>query len=508
VTPPIASSAAAWVAAALTILLLYLLLTDGQRVSWRRAARPFLFALLGGVTVLLLAGAREQRAAATGGDMGAAFRAYTEGMLEAKRSSVRVALGPDLEPRTVRARAIERYRAAVAAAPEAARFRRELAILLAEQGRRQEALREMKRVVGVLRERHLEARAREEEALWPAIYERPVTSKAAPALRARVEKLQLGWFRYLVLAQLNERAGLRGEAKTLRRAAGDEALFQQLVLGGLVLGGLLVGTAGVCLSVYLAFQVLRRRWKLSAGAFEGPAPLLWEGILLFLFLYAAAGLLRPLFLRATGPGTTPEQASALYVALMMAIDLLCLVPLLYVGAQLRRQGLSLAAIGLARATAVKEIGYGLIAYVAILPWLILVANSSEWLGRRFFPEVAPPFHPIQTLTLAASSGWTRLGLFVLLAVGAPLLEEVYFRGMLYGALRRRFGIAVGLIGSGALFSLLHPQLPLGFLPIMFLGVVLAALYEWRRSLLPSIALHALNNSLVFLLLTLLFPPLD
>src|SRR5262249_25370707 len=145
---------------------------------------------------------------------------------------------------------------------------------------------------------------------------------------------------------------------------------------------------------------------------------------------------------------------------------------------------------------------GFVGYVAVLPLVLGSGLLARWLGQRFFPHVAPPFHPIDALTLTAPSGWFRFGLFVVAAVGAPFLEETFFRGMLYGALRRRFGITTGLMASAAVFAGLHPQLPLGFLPIFVLGVALATLYEWRQSLIPGMVLHALNNTVACIVLNL------
>jgi membrane protease YdiL (CAAX protease family) len=139
----------------------------------------------------------------------------------------------------------------------------------------------------------------------------------------------------------------------------------------------------------------------------------------------------------------------------------------------------------------------------------LVIGSAflvSWLGRRFFPQVPPPFHPFLAVSAAAGSGWIRFALLVVAAVLAPILEEFFFRGLLYGALRRRFGISAGIVASAAVFSLLHPQLPLGFLSIFVLGAVFAGLYEWRQSLIPGMVMHALNNGIIWVYLNLLFSP--
>ena len=76
--------------------------------------------------------------------------------------------------------------------------------------------------------------------------------------------------------------------------------------------------------------------------------------------------------------------------------------------------------------------------------------------------------------------------------------------------RRNFLKKVGAAQAGALlsagvFAILHPQLPLGFVPIFLLGAAFAFLYEWRQSLLPGITMHALNNGFIFVLMTALFP---
>ncbi|HLL01618.1 MAG TPA: type II CAAX endopeptidase family protein [Myxococcaceae bacterium] len=85
------------------------------------------------------------------------------------------------------------------------------------------------------------------------------------------------------------------------------------------------------------------------------------------------------------------------------------------------------------------------------------------------------------------------GLFLTAVVGAPLFEELAFRGLLYTSLRIRFGPWFSAVVSAALFTLLHLYSVLGTL-VLFTGAVVSALvYERTRSLLPSIIAHAVNN---------------
>jgi membrane protease YdiL (CAAX protease family) len=462
-----------------------------------------LFSLLGGVIAWALAGQRSPRAAPAAAVPPAAFEAYTQAMLEAKGAVALEASGNRVAADAARARAIRRYRAAVAAAPSAPRFRRELGLFLGATGDRRGALAELRQTAAALDRLGLRARARDEAALWPAIFgDRSPTRSAVPALGARVTALSLGWFRHLALEALYRRAGMREAADTERRAAGREALAQQLAMGALVLALIVASIVGLGIGVVFVAHLARGAWRPVGGPFAGPAYPLWEAFLLYLALFAAPALLPGSLGGRLGTG--PGDAGAA-IARVIAADLLALLPLLYLARVYRRRGLSLEAIGLHAREAIAEVGRGVAGYAAMLPWVIAAALFTQWAGERFFPEVAPPFHPVQALTLGASSPWARVGLFLIVALFAPLWEEIFFRGILQGALRRRFGAVWAVAGSAGLFALLHPQLPLGFVPIFLIGAVLAAFYEWRRSLVPGMVLHAINNGVIFLFLSLLFP---
>jgi membrane protease YdiL (CAAX protease family) len=90
-------------------------------------------------------------------------------------------------------------------------------------------------------------------------------------------------------------------------------------------------------------------------------------------------------------------------------------------------------------------------------------------------------------------------------VFAPMAEEFFFRGFLFGVLRqmrvtvagRNIGTWLAAIIVGILFGLAHAGSALSeyLIPLGFLGFVLCLL-RWRtKSLYPCMALHSLNNSL-------------
>jgi membrane protease YdiL (CAAX protease family) len=79
-------------------------------------------------------------------------------------------------------------------------------------------------------------------------------------------------------------------------------------------------------------------------------------------------------------------------------------------------------------------------------------------------------------------------------VVAPISEEMFFRGLLFGGFFRDFGLVVALLFSGVLFGLVHGQVTL-LVPFSIIGCYLALAYAYTRSLWGSIACHLTFNAL-------------
>jgi membrane protease YdiL (CAAX protease family) len=89
----------------------------------------------------------------------------------------------------------------------------------------------------------------------------------------------------------------------------------------------------------------------------------------------------------------------------------------------------------------------------------------------------------------------------LVIVCAPVAEELLFRGMLFRSLRDRHGFWAGAVVSSLLFGAVHWQgsgtswesSALLASTLAFVGLGLAALYEWRKNILTNMAAHAAFN---------------
>lgn len=98
--------------------------------------------------------------------------------------------------------------------------------------------------------------------------------------------------------------------------------------------------------------------------------------------------------------------------------------------------------------------------------------------------------------------------FFMVVIFAPLTEELIFRGMLARYLFPKQDnskqTALFLLVSSVLFALIHfPGTLQQFLVYVSLGLSLGLAYVSRKGLLYSIALHALNNLIGFLMILML-----
>jgi membrane protease YdiL (CAAX protease family) len=81
---------------------------------------------------------------------------------------------------------------------------------------------------------------------------------------------------------------------------------------------------------------------------------------------------------------------------------------------------------------------------------------------------------------------------LIIALIPAIGEELTFRGVLQQSLTRRMNPHIAIILSAAIFSFIHFQF-YGFLPRMFLGIVLGYMFYISGSLWTSILMHFLNN---------------
>lgn len=100
-------------------------------------------------------------------------------------------------------------------------------------------------------------------------------------------------------------------------------------------------------------------------------------------------------------------------------------------------------------------------------------------------------------TLTALFGHEYFGMLVFVGVVvAPLVEEIFFRGFVFGGLRQKYGWKAATLLSSGLFAIAHLQL-VALIPTFLMGIVLTYLYHRSKSIWPGIILHFIVNSFAF-----------
>lgn len=195
---------------------------------------------------------------------------------------------------------------------------------------------------------------------------------------------------------------------------------------------------------------------------------------------AAAGLVL-----AAGGDHAPDAVGA--GALVVADLVILAVVVLF--ARRGAERLTRATLGVRRTRLWPAVGWMLAIYFGVMAtqalWLVvLAATGASGSGDHH-----------ATTHLA-----TPVALLVLLgaAVTAPIVEEVSFRGYLFPALTRWRGPWLAAVITALLFGAAHALVyPPLLLPLMVaFGFGACLLFWFTGSLLPGIALHALNNALV------------
>lgn len=123
--------------------------------------------------------------------------------------------------------------------------------------------------------------------------------------------------------------------------------------------------------------------------------------------------------------------------------------------------------------------------------VIVIFSLIVWL--------VPSFNADQAQNNALTYGSSGVGLWLSFAAAvivAPVVEELYFRGLILPVLMRRFGTLFAIFLTSLLFALLHFQ-PNVVIYTFILAIILAVVRLRLKSVIPSMLLHALNNLIAF-----------
>jgi len=127
----------------------------------------------------------------------------------------------------------------------------------------------------------------------------------------------------------------------------------------------------------------------------------------------------------------------------------------------------------------------------LLGFVVVLAYQASGVSNNTINKLG---QPAQTITGLAHGWGGDVVLILVVVVGAPVVEELFFRGLLLRSLQARIGSVGAVLVSGVLFGLAHFE-PLQLPVLALFGVVLGVLALRTGRLGPGICAHAAFNSL-------------
>ncbi|MFA5255824.1 MAG: CPBP family intramembrane glutamic endopeptidase [Candidatus Omnitrophota bacterium] len=277
-----------------------------------------------------------------------------------------------------------------------------------------------------------------------------------------------------------------------RLLAKNEDLF--LIFG--LVSVLIVGVAllGIVIDIVILPMILARRLNIRSLSPPRVKWNIWDVCkvaILFLF-FGHMLILAEAFLSRAFPIFKADNFRMMVNSSIL--DTLAVVFIIYFTVIRYRE--PLAALGVSARNFLKNIFYGVVGYLALVPVLILLLMIIAVIINvtKYVPERQPVVELFMKEKGVAFLTYSSL----FAAIIGPIIEELFFRGFLYGALKKYIGIFWAMTATAALFAALHAHI-VGFFPIMALGILLAYIYEKTGTLVSSVTIHMIHNlSMVFL----------
>lgn len=191
---------------------------------------------------------------------------------------------------------------------------------------------------------------------------------------------------------------------------------------------------------------------------------------------------------------SPVVFNSSAAAVLYGISLLIVIGVPWV---LKKYRVSPELIGLNRLPYWQDIGKALIGVVVYF----VISAVLMYIAMALFSD----FNSTEAQDVGFNDLGTRLDFilaFVTLVVIGPVVEEVLFRGFLFGTLRKIIPVWGAILITSALFAFVHGQWNLA-IDTFAMSVVACFLTLKSRSLWPAIILHMLKNGIAFYVLYIL-----
>lgn len=143
-----------------------------------------------------------------------------------------------------------------------------------------------------------------------------------------------------------------------------------------------------------------------------------------------------------------------------------------------------------RSIKLRQIGWTATAYVAYVAITVLAVSFIAIITKVNLDQP-------QDIGFVSPSAIELFFAFVVLVLLTPFVEETLFRGFLFRAYRRRFGLLIATLSVSLLFAAVHAHLNVQ-IDVFVFSLVLCYLRERTDNLWSCVILHMLKNSVAFI----------
>lgn len=316
--------------------------------------------------------------------------------------------------------------------------------------------------------------------------------------RAGLLDEQERWLATMTRADLYERVGQEDRAEQLRAHWQQRQMVFSGIVGLLMAFYAVMGLVGAVILAMLVITWLAGRQR-STSPWRKPWNLVdvAEALVVLLVLLVCVSVVTAALRGTVGTALSSETTDAILMAVGYLFCGVCTIALIVYRIGRRRRVWEL--LGLKWHRVAASVGQGIVGFGVVVALLVIALSVLGQLGIERIVPLAPKA-PLEVF-LETRNPLTFAIYFLLVGILAPVLEELIFRGFVYGGLRRMMTVPGAALASALIFAAAHVAVPVSsLLAITLIGVVLAYLYERSGSLIAPMVTHAMYNSFVFLLL--------
>ncbi|MCT7950468.1 CPBP family intramembrane metalloprotease [Ancylothrix sp. C2] len=328
------------------------------------------------------------------------------------------------------------------------------------------------------------------------VLENLANSRIFPETESVIKQNLDGWFRYQALSEYYQIKKDTTSLATLE--ANEQKIAEQAVIKLGIIGIVptigFIGGTGLLIGLLIQQLIKGKQAVLATNgdvAWETPWDweIIWQvlvGGFFFISQIAAPLLLQTInALLKINPGTFDVRGKAIYILFTYIVLAAGGILAIYFSVKpftpLPKDWFRIDLKG-------KWFFWGLGGYLAALPLVVLVSliNQKIWQGQGGSNAILP-------IALESKDAVALTIFFLTASIGAPIFEEIMFRGFLLPSLTRYMPVWGAIVLSGLIFAVAHLNVS-EVLPLATLGIILGFVYSRSRNLLASMFLHSLWNS--------------